>query len=257
MEQTPCEAPTEPAEVMVAEPPARSTRVRAGQRVLVNTDSAMARWIGALALLGVLIWQIGAPIVDHHGNRHAAGRWALSLTIVATVALVARGVFLGRPVITAHAAAAVTAVLTGLGAHLVSMPLLGDLCIAAAGLIVMWPSTAAPQPQMLPRVWALVNATSGDPLAPFAMQSRKSYHFSAAETAAIAYRTRIGYAVVSGDPIGDETRFAPLVADFAAMCHSRGWRIIVLGCSRKRLGLWADPSVIGQSMRPIRWVATW
>jgi hypothetical protein len=90
---------------MVAEPPARSTKVRPGQRVLVNTDSAMARWIGALALLGVLIWQIGALIVDYHWNRHAAGRWAWSLTIVATVVLVARGVFLGRPVITAHATA--------------------------------------------------------------------------------------------------------------------------------------------------------
>ena len=67
----------------------------------------------------------------------------------------------------------------------------------------------------------------------------------------IAYRTRMGFAVVSGDPIGDETRFAELVADFAAMCHTRGWRIVVLGCSERRLELWADAAVLGQSLRPV------
>ena len=77
---------------------------------------------------------------------------------------------------------------------------------------------------------------SGDPLAPFAMQSLKSYLFNADGTAAIAYRTRIGFAVVSGDPLGDEDQFPQLVADFVAMCHTRGWRIIVLGCSERRLG---------------------
>ena len=103
----------------------------------------------------------------------------------------------------------------------------------------------------LSRVWALVNATSGDPVAPFAMQYLKSHHFTADGAAAIAYRTRLGYAVVSGDPIGDETRFADVVADFVAMCHTRGWRIVVLGCSRRRLGLWSEPEVIGQSLHPV------
>ena len=46
----------------------------------------------------------------------------------------------------------------------------------------------------------------------------------------IAYRTRLGFAVVAGDPIGDQRRFRELVADFAAMCHTRGWHILVLGC---------------------------
>ena len=61
----------------------------------------------------------------------------------------------------------------------------------------------------------------------------------------------MGYAVVSGDPIGDETRFAELVADFAAMCHGRGWRMVVLGCSQRRLDLWADAAVLGQSLRAV------
>lgn len=115
----------------------------------------------------------------------------------------------------------------------------------------MWPTSAHPRPEDLPRVWALINATRADSLAPFAMQAGKSHHFSAAGTAALAYRTRIGYAVVSGDPIGDEAQFPQLVADFAAMCHMHGWRIVVVGCSERRLGLWSDPMVVGQSLRPI------
>jgi lysylphosphatidylglycerol synthetase-like protein (DUF2156 family) len=132
-----------------------------------------------------------------------------------------------------------------------SFDLLGDVLIAGSGLALMWPTSARRQPGDLSRVWALINATSGDPLAPFAMQAGKCYLFSADGTAALAYRTRIGYAVVSGDPVGDEARFTQLVADFAAMCHTHGWRIVVLACSERRLPLWNDPGVLGQSLRPV------
>jgi lysylphosphatidylglycerol synthetase-like protein (DUF2156 family) len=100
-------------------------------------------------------------------------------------------------------------------------------------------------------VWVLINATRGDPLAPFAMQSGKCYLFSADGAAALAYRTRIGFAVVSGDPVGDETQFPQLIAEFAALCHTHGWRIVVLACSERRLQLWSDPTVLGRSLRPV------
>ncbi len=35
------------------------------------------------------------------------------------------------------------------------------------------------------------------------------------------------------------------------MCHAHGWRIAVVGFSERRLGLWADAAVIGQSLRPV------
>jgi lysylphosphatidylglycerol synthetase-like protein (DUF2156 family) len=57
--------------------------------------------------------------------------------------------------------------------------------------------------------------------------------------------------VVSGDPLGDEARFPELVADFAAMCHTHGWRIAVVGCGERRLDLWSDATVIGQSLRAV------
>lgn len=36
------------------------------------------------------------------------------------------------------------------------------------------------------------------------MQTGKTFHFSADGGAALAYRTRLGIAVVGGDPIGDQ-----------------------------------------------------
>ena len=61
----------------------------------------------------------------------------------------------------------------------------------------------------------------------------------------------MGFAVVGGDPIGDRAQFPELVADFAAMCRTRGWRIAVVGCSQRRLGLWNDPGVVGQFPRAV------
>ena len=79
------------------------------------------------------------------------------------------------------------------------------------------------------------------------MHSSKSYHFNTDKTAAIAFRTRLGFAVVSGDPIGDVTQFDNLVTDFVGMCRSRGWQIIVLACGHRHLGRWRKETV-GQPM---------
>jgi len=235
----------------VNEPVKLAPRLRARERVVAHVDSPTARWIGALAVLSLFCWLIVLLTHDHDRNWQAAGRLAWSLTILTAVALIARGIFLGRPVTAAHAWLALAAVLAGLAAHVLVFDLLGNLLIASAGAVLMWPTSARPNPADLHRIWALVDVTRGDPLAPFAMQDLKCYHFSADGTAAIAYRTTMGYAVVSGDPIGDEAQFADLVADFAAMCHTRGWRLVVLGCSRRRLDLWADATVLGQTLRAV------
>lgn len=237
----------------MTEPPLQvATRLRARERVVVHVDSPTARWIGALGLLIAASWLVTLLARSHHhANWHADGRLAWSLTILAAVTLIARGIFLGRPVTAAHAGAAALAVLAGFGAHILAFDVLGNVLIACSGLALMWPTTARPQPAELPRVWALVSATSRDPVAPFAMLARKSYHLTPDGVAAIAYRTRLGYAVVSGDPIGDESRFAELVSDFVAMCHAHGWRVVVLGCSERRLELWSTPEVIGQTLRPV------
>jgi lysylphosphatidylglycerol synthetase-like protein (DUF2156 family) len=227
-------------------------RLSARERVVVHVDSLAARCIGAVALLCAACWLIVILAHHHHhSDWHYAGRLGWSLTVLAAVALIARGAFLGRPVTTMHAAGAALFVVAGLGSHVLSFDLLGDLLIAGSGMVLMWPTSSHPRPDDLPRAWALINATSADPLAPFAMQTGKSYHFTAAGTAALAYRTRMGFAVVGGDPIGDEAQFPELVADFAAMCHTHGWRMVVVGCSERRLELWKDPAVLGQSLRAV------
>lgn len=222
------------------------------ERVMVSVKSRRARWIGRLALIGSFSLLILLVAHDHHAaDWHATSQLTWSLSLLMAVILCARGVLLGRPVTVTHATAAAVVFLIGLGAHLLSLGLLGDGLIASTGLVLMWPMPSRRDPAALPGVWALIEATHGDPLAPFAMQSMKSYYFNVEGTAAIAYCTRLGFAVVSGDPIGQQARFAALVSDFAAMCRSRGWRIIVLGCAEQQLGLWRDATVIGQSLRPV------
>ncbi|MCV7348914.1 DUF2156 domain-containing protein [Mycobacterium parmense] len=229
-----------------------AAKPRAREHVVVHVDSMAARWSGALALLCAAAWLV-VILAHHHQDPdwYYVDRLHWSLTVLGAVAFVARGVFLGRPVTAEHATAAAFFVLAGLGAHVLSFDLLGNLLIVGSGIALMWPTSAHPRPRDLPRAWALINATTNDPLAPFAMQTGKCYQFSADGSAALAYRTRMGFAVVAGDPIGDEEKFPQLVADFAGVCRARGWRIAVVGCTERRLGLWRDRAVIGQSLRAV------
>jgi lysylphosphatidylglycerol synthetase-like protein (DUF2156 family) len=229
-----------------------AAKPRARERVVVHVDSLAARWIGALALVCAAGWLVLILARHHHQPEwNYADRLGWSLTILGAVAFIARGIFLGRPVTAMHAAVAAFFVLAGLGSHVLSFDLLGDLLIVSSGMVLMWPTSSRPRPEDLPRVWALIDATGDDPLAPFAMQTGKCYHFTADGSAALAYRTRMGFAVVGADPVGDQGKFPELVADFAAMCHTHGWRIAVVGCSERRLELWSDPAVIGQSLRVV------
>jgi lysylphosphatidylglycerol synthetase-like protein (DUF2156 family) len=227
-------------------------RRRSRERVVFRVDSRTARGIGAVALLGGACWLIVLLVRPHyHPGWHHSGRLGWSLTVLAAVALIARGIFLGRPVTTRHAVAAGVFVLFGLGLRVLAVDLLGDVLIAGSGLVLMWPMSSRPRLDDLPRAWALINATRDDPLAPFTMQTGKTFHFNALGTAALSYRTRMGFAVVGGDPIGDQAQFPELVADFAAMCRARGWRIAVVGCSQRRLELWNHSGVVGQLPRAV------
>ncbi|MCV7091189.1 bifunctional lysylphosphatidylglycerol flippase/synthetase MprF [Mycobacterium interjectum] len=231
-----------------AEPPPLLGKRRGRERVLVSADVPAAR-VGSVAiLLCALGWLALLEVREHLGlYRAAPGRFGWSVALLVAAALIARGIFLGRPVTAGHATIAAAAVGAALSAHFLSFGGFGNVLIAAGGLALMSPTTAKPQPELLERVWALVDATREDALAPFAMHSGKSYHFNPEGSAAIAYRTRLGFAVVSGDPIGDVTQFERLVTDFVRMCRSRGWQIIVLAAGERHLGLWRD-GVVGQKM---------
>lgn len=225
---------------------------RVSERVMVNVDSPPARWAGALVMVGAIGWL--TVLLAHDpgaAGGHIAGRLAWSLSLPVAVILVARGSLLGRPLTVGHAVVAAMMLSVGSGAHLLGLHLFGGGLTVGAGMVLMRPMPSRPDPAALSRVWTLIEATHGDPLAPFAMQSTKGHFFEPGGAAAIAYRARGGLAVVSGDPIGEPTRFAQLVNDFVAMCRNRGWRIVVLGCSEQWLDLWRHAAVIGPSLRAV------
>lgn len=231
-----------------AEPPPLLGKRRGRQRVLVSADVPAARIGSAAILLCALGWLALLEVREQLGfYRVAPGRFGWSVALLAAAALIARGIFLGRPVTVGHAAIAAAGVGLGLSAHFLSFAMFGNVLIAASGLALMLPTTAKPQPELLERVWPLVDITHEDALAPFAMHSGKSYHFNADGSAAIAYRTRLGFAVVSGDPIGDEAQFNSLATDFVHMCRGRGWQIIVLAAGERHVKLWGN-DVVGQKM---------
>lgn len=233
------------------EPSAVTTHVRIAERIAVHSDSRRARFVSAAAVLFVAAWLV--LLVAHSGYpvQPDFDEILWPLTVLFCVGFIARGIFLGRPVTYGHAAWAGAAVLIALGASILQFERTGDALVIAAGLILMWPTSAPAQPEALAQVGALVARTSDDPLAAFAMHSLKSYYFNTDRTAAIAYRTRAGFAVVGGDPIGDESRFPSLVREFAAMCRSHGWRIAVLGCSERRLPLWSDVRAVGHPLHAV------
>ncbi|WP_239645635.1 phosphatidylglycerol lysyltransferase domain-containing protein [Mycobacterium sp. UM_CSW] len=221
---------------------------RGRERVLLRGDIAAARLGSVIILAFALGWFLLLAVREHLGfERVAPGRFGWSVALLAAAAFIARGIFLGRPVTARHALIAAAALGAGVFAHILSYGVLGNFLIAGSGLALVLPTTAKPQPELLDQVWPLVDATREDPLSPFAMHSSKSYHFNADRSAAIAYRTRLGFAVVSGDPIGDATQFNGLVTDFVRMCRSRGWQIIVLAAGERHVGLWRN-EVVGQPM---------
>lgn len=224
----------------------------AHNRVVVDVESRRSIWISRALIACAFGWLTLLIAYDHHAaDWRTPGRVTWSLSLFIAVILAARGLIRGRPITRSHAAVTVLLLLVGFGAHVFSFELLADALTASAGVSLTWPTPSRAEPHLLPRVSNLINATHGDPLAPFAMQSTKSYYFNTDATAAIAYRARLGYAVVSGDPIGRQDQFRRLAADFATMCQRHGWRIVVLGCGEQQLQIWRDTDLIGQSMRPI------
>ncbi|OYN74453.1 bifunctional lysylphosphatidylglycerol flippase/synthetase MprF [Mycolicibacterium sphagni] len=214
------------------------------QLLLTSAPSQRLRRIAALVLVGGFATLAALVIRDHDlADWNPSGRLAWSLSLLALVMFLARGISLSRPVSYAHATAATAVLLSGLGAHVLGLGFAGDALVASTGLALMWPIASRPGPDDPKSLWPLIEATRGDPLAAFAMQSTKSLLFTEDRTAALAYRARLGFAVVSGDPVGRPGAYRELVADFVAMCQRQGWRIMVLGCGQRRLDLWRAPGV--------------
>ena len=137
--------------------------VRSGKQAL-HVNSRAARWISVAALLGATCWLIAIVVRAHvQAGWHATDRLEWSVTVLAAVAFVVRGLFLGRPVTARHAAVAAIVLFAGIAARVLTFDLLGGALIAGSGLALMWPIAARRQPGDLSRVWALINATTRRP----------------------------------------------------------------------------------------------
>src|SRR5690349_10262919 len=179
----------------------------------------------------ILVGGAAITFTAWYGLVHGGMEAATMETAAAAVAVptVGHELLQGRPITWLHGTLALAAVLVALVAGDIGEADGFAAFILVAGVLLMLPCRSRGEPEALSQVHRLVEHTRDDPLAPFAMAANKSYVFSGDATAGLAYRALGGLAVVSGDPIGDATRFPEVISRFATLCRSRGWRIVVLG----------------------------
>jgi lysylphosphatidylglycerol synthetase-like protein (DUF2156 family) len=176
-----------------------------------------------------------AALVAIYGWRH---NHHLGLAVGLLIA--ARGVWLGRPITIGRILASGFLLFLGFAAAYNNHQSMTAEAEIAAGAVVCLPRRApgpATDAERM-RVRAMVDATSGDTLAPFALRTDKSYAFSPDRTAALAYKVRFGTAVASGDPVGSPLAREAAIDAFLAESERNGWRTTVLGAGEDLTDLW-------------------
>ncbi len=192
--------------------------------------------------MAVRVLVILAALVAIYGWRH---NHHLGLAVGLLIA--ARAVWLGRPITIGRLLASGFLLFLGFAAAYNNHQSMTAEAEIAAGAVVGLPRRApgAASDSERMRVRTMVDATSGDTLAPFALRTDKSYAFSPDRRAALAYKVRFGTAVASGDPVGaPESREAAIDA-FLAESERNGWRTTVLGASEELTDLWRARGMSG------------
>jgi lysylphosphatidylglycerol synthetase-like protein (DUF2156 family) len=184
-------------------------------------------WAGlVLAILGVAFALHGAR--DHLHMQVAEGL---------AVAVVGRGLALGRPPVVRHLLLAVGLLALARLSAVHHKDELEQFALVVAALCALWAPSAPPgTPAQRRRIVELVDATPNDCLAPFAQRLDKSYIFSPDGQAAIAYRVRLGVAVASGDPLGAPESHHDAARAYLNAADANGWRLAVLGAGED----WAE-----------------
>ncbi len=192
--------------------------------------------------MAVRILVILAAAVAVYGWRH---NHHLGLAVGLLIA--ARAVWLGRPITIGRILASGFLLLLGFAAASTNHQTITAEAEIAAGAVVGLPRRApgpASEEDRL-RVRAMVDSTSGDTLAPFALRTDKSYAFSPDRSAALAYKVRFGTAVASGDPVGSPLAREAAMDAFLAESERNGWRTTVLGASEDLTELWRSRGMRG------------
>jgi lysylphosphatidylglycerol synthetase-like protein (DUF2156 family) len=161
--------------------------------------------------------------------------------------IAARAVSLGRPFTVGRFVASGFLLFFGFAAATYDHQSIAAEAEIAAGAVVGLPRRA-PGPGSdaeRVRVAGLVDNTTGDALAPFALRSDKSYVFSPDRTAAVAYKVRFGTAVASGDPVGNAASHEAAIESFLSLTERNGWRPTVLGAGEKTTDIWRGHGMKG------------
>lgn len=182
-----------------------------------------------VALLAAVFAVTGLRSATHTGVAVAIG-----------MLLAARAVALGRPLLRSHVIGAVVLLLAARVVDSQHHQTAAWIGVVAAGVVIGLPRRApgAADPDDRRHVWALVDRSTGDTLAPFALRTDKTYAFTPDRTAAIAYRVRFGTAIASGDPVGDPERREDAVDSFLSLAEHNGWRAAVLGSGDRMVEVW-------------------
>jgi lysylphosphatidylglycerol synthetase-like protein (DUF2156 family) len=220
---------------------------RAGTRADASTTSTTSTTTSAaprsfertVAVRVLVILAFAAAIYGWRHNHH--------LGLALGMLIAARAISLGRPLTIGRYLASGALLFIGfLAAYNNHQSMTAEAEIAAGAVVALprrAPGPGTDAERM--RVRGLVDATSGDTLAPFALRTDKSYVFSPDLTAAVAYKVRFGTAVASGDPVGNAEAREAAIDAFLAETERNGWRPTVLGAGEEIAEVWRNRGMKG------------
>jgi lysyl-tRNA synthetase class 2 len=222
-------------------PAAARTLALAGGLVLIAVSRGLARGRRRA-------WQLAVAVVVVSVVSHLAKGLDFEEAAAGTLVLAALWRTRGRFQAPGDPATARPLLLAGasLVPLLVALRLLGDshldrlsdaLAVVAAGLagcaLALWLRPVASRAQRTPRdraaVEQLLREHGTDSLCYFALRADRSWYFSSSGRSFLSYRVVNGFALVAGDPVGDEAERAELIRRFRAHADDRGWRVAVVG----------------------------
>jgi len=131
--------------------------------------------------------------------------------------------------------------------HLVWIPLSVHLIeigtLAAVAYVIFRPLAAPrtlPAPDARAAAAELVRAHGSDTLSFFKLRADEQYFFARGRRAFVGYRIENGVLLLSGDPVGSEDAFEPLLFELRAFADSRGLKLGAVGASEQMCPLFKE-----------------
>ncbi|MFI5043283.1 MAG: phosphatidylglycerol lysyltransferase domain-containing protein, partial [Acidimicrobiales bacterium] len=121
-----------------------------------------------------------------------------------------------------------------------SLVVLGAVGLLLLGWLLLRPAVRVGSRDGRPRARELVDRYGWDSLAPFALRRDRSYFFSSDGKAMVAYGYLGGFALVTGDPIGERASIPLVVDEFLEFCRLHGWQPAFLAAREVDVPFYAE-----------------